>query len=595
MKHRLVMLMFCMLSSMILHATELNNIYSGISGVVLSSLAFGDYDNDGDMDLCISGLTNQGNVTKVYNNVDGEFILTDIALPGISSSSISWVDFDNDGDLDLFIAGRVDNQQIVARLYRNNNGNFTDTNFDFIPVTNASCDWGDIDNDGRIDLIISGSINDTQCVTKLFINSPEGFVESDIPLPAVHSGSVKFGDFDNDGWLDLFITGISQEGPRISKIFRNDQAAFSDINANLLAVGNSSVCWGDFNNDGWLDIALSGRTNANEIGTRVYQNNAGKFVDINAPIEGVYLSSMVWADIDNNGYLDLIISGGQTLTSPFNPYSAVYYNSDGVFTDSQQLTGVCFSAIGICDFDNDNDLDILLTGRTAGGMGASLLYSNTGTPPNIRPSAPNNLRIHEDENYYYFGWDEAMDTLQASISLSYSIMIGSSSGACDIVSPASLSTGVGLLPNLGNIHSMTVYAIRKEVFQQDITYYWSCQAIDNSFSRSFFAQESSFSATSIDDDLIDCDRQFVSVSPNPFNPTATIEYSILQTGPVNLSVFNIRGQRVKTLINGYHERGMHRMVWNGRDEYNRGVASGLYFIRLEAAGKTSVRKAMLLK
>ena len=83
--------------------------------------------------------------------------------------------------------------------------------------------------------------------------------------------------------------------------------------------------------------------------------------------------------------------------------------------------------------------------------------------------------------------------------------------------------------------------------------------------------------------------------PNPFNPSTTIEYSIPQTGRVKLSIYNIRGQKVKTMINGDMEKGQHRIVWNGRDDQNRSVASGVYFIRLEAAGKTSIRKAMLLK
>jgi hypothetical protein len=83
--------------------------------------------------------------------------------------------------------------------------------------------------------------------------------------------------------------------------------------------------------------------------------------------------------------------------------------------------------------------------------------------------------------------------------------------------------------------------------------------------------------------------------PNPFNPSTTIAFSIPETGRVNVSIYNIRGQRVKTLYNADLERGHHRLVWNGRDNGNRNVASGVYFIRLDAAGKSSIRKAMLLK
>ncbi|MCB5255036.1 MAG: T9SS type A sorting domain-containing protein [Candidatus Cloacimonadaceae bacterium] len=85
------------------------------------------------------------------------------------------------------------------------------------------------------------------------------------------------------------------------------------------------------------------------------------------------------------------------------------------------------------------------------------------------------------------------------------------------------------------------------------------------------------------------------IYPNPFNPSTTIDFSIPQTGRAKLSIFNIRGQKVKTLLDGDIEKGQHRVVWNGRDDGNRSVASGVYFIRLEAAGETSIRKAMLLK
>lgn len=151
------------------------------------------------------------------------------------------------------------------------------------------------------------------------------------------------------------------------------------------------------------------------------------------------------------------------------------------------------------------------------------------------------------------------------------------------------------MANFGSIHSTTSYVIRKNIFQPDTTYYWTCQAADYSFARSEFAQEATFSTAVSNSDLIDSSRPLILVTPNPFNPSTTIEFSIFQSSPANLCVFNNRGQKVKTLLEGDIERGQHRVVWNGRDENNRSVASGVYFIRLEAAGKTSIRKAMLLK
>lgn len=83
--------------------------------------------------------------------------------------------------------------------------------------------------------------------------------------------------------------------------------------------------------------------------------------------------------------------------------------------------------------------------------------------------------------------------------------------------------------------------------------------------------------------------------PNPFNPSTTIEYSIPIDGKAKLSIYNIRGQKVNTLFDGTAQKGIHRIVWDGRDVSGRSVASGVYLIHLESSGKSSIRKAMLMK
>ncbi|MCK9310434.1 MAG: T9SS type A sorting domain-containing protein, partial [Candidatus Cloacimonetes bacterium] len=83
--------------------------------------------------------------------------------------------------------------------------------------------------------------------------------------------------------------------------------------------------------------------------------------------------------------------------------------------------------------------------------------------------------------------------------------------------------------------------------------------------------------------------------PNPFNPSTTIAFSIPTTYNTKLSVYNIKGQKVKELINNELASGYHKIIWDGRDKNNRGVSSGIYFFRLQSGGKVSVRKAMLMK
>ncbi|MCK9303156.1 MAG: T9SS type A sorting domain-containing protein, partial [Bacteroidales bacterium] len=83
--------------------------------------------------------------------------------------------------------------------------------------------------------------------------------------------------------------------------------------------------------------------------------------------------------------------------------------------------------------------------------------------------------------------------------------------------------------------------------------------------------------------------------PNPFNPSTTIAFSIPTTCITKLSVYNIKGQKVKDIVHGELASGYHKIIWDGRDKNNRGVSSGIYFFRLESGGKVSVRKAMLMK
>jgi flagellar hook assembly protein FlgD len=84
--------------------------------------------------------------------------------------------------------------------------------------------------------------------------------------------------------------------------------------------------------------------------------------------------------------------------------------------------------------------------------------------------------------------------------------------------------------------------------------------------------------------------------PNPFNPQTNISYNIPEEGNVELSVYNIKGQKVKTLVNETQIRGEHTVVWNGTNKHNKRVASGVYFYKLEINdSKLLINKMLLLK
>jgi hypothetical protein len=150
--------------------------------------------------------------------------------------------------------------------------------------------------------------------------------------------------------------------------------AFTDINAGLPGVQSCSVAWGDYDNDGDLDIALAGQSSTTPI-ARIYRNNgAGSFTDINAGLTGVTLCSLAWGDYDNDGDLDLAVAG-----STINDYISRIYrnNGNGTFCDiSAGLTGVACCSLAWGDYDNDGDLDLAISGADTGGNPITKIYRN---------------------------------------------------------------------------------------------------------------------------------------------------------------------------------------------------------------------------
>ena len=93
--------------------------------------------------------------------------------------------------------------------------------------------------------------------------------------------------------------------------------------------------------------------------------------------------------------------------------------------------------------------------------------------------------------------------------------------------------------------------------------------------------------------------EFKGIYPNPFNPTTTLSFSLNERGRVVIEVFNLKGQKIKTLENRTLEAGEHSVIWNGKDENGNSIPSGIYFSKLDTdlfSGRyTSVKKIILLK
>jgi hypothetical protein len=84
-------------------------------------------------------------------------------------------------------------------------------------------------------------------------------------------------------------------------------------------------------------------------------------------------------------------------------------------------------------------------------------------------------------------------------------------------------------------------------------------------------------------------------APNPFNPSTQISYALPNPGKVELVIYNMIGQQIRSLVDGDRPAGYHRAVWDGRDEHGRGVASGVYFYRFASLGLVQTRRMLVLK
>jgi hypothetical protein len=355
---------------------------AGLTGVDSSSVAWGDYDNDGDLDIVLSGWADGSRVSKVYRNDAGAFADISAGLIGLTEGSLDWGDYDNDGDLDILLTGH----SVIApmsQVYRNDGGGaFSDISAGLTGVFGSSAAWGDCDNDGDLDILLTGTSGlypSYAPLSKVYRNdTPSGFTDIGAALTAVRSSAAAWGDYDNDGDLDILLAGLATDG-RVSKVYRNDGVSgFSDIGAGLTGVSSGSVAWGDVDHDGDLDILLTGHTGVSEV-SQVYRNDgSGVFTDIGAALAGVAYGSGAWGDCDNDGDLDIVLTGLMGSTR----VSKVYRNDGlGAFTDiGAGLTPVTESAVAWGDAEGDGDLDILLTGQDDMTASISRLYRNNSRP-----------------------------------------------------------------------------------------------------------------------------------------------------------------------------------------------------------------------
>jgi hypothetical protein len=592
-----------------------------------------DYDNDGDLDIAVLGYYVVYNVSAENklilmrnDSLEGpdkwKFTYFNVPLGTLTAgaSDMAWGDADDDGDLDLVVG--TDGTTVI---YRNDTGYLvlTDTRLPGYWEDNSqayfnlrSITWTDYDNDGDFDLLIPSVFNFTSSVyqTALMRNDgPNGtggwiFTEFDsVFAPTMHAQS-SWADYDNDGDLDLLLVNIApiyDEG--FIRRYRNDgNGVFAEENIlGSLSIEHGEAQWGDYDGDGDLDILVAG--NLKEVNgsytpmaLRIYRNDSLNFISLevipNPPGVGwVDFTAATWADYDSDGDMDILLAGHYNSGAEIEGRARIYSNDSGVFTDSgNQLpaphaSGDRAGTFSWLDIDGDGDLDYFIAGEyfVPGGNGlveAQMhLYRNDAPGQNLAPSVPAGLSIMQlSDNSVILSWLPCIDDHTPSDALTYDLKLFHDN------IPVSLPDRT---PEPGNVSAVTEWLFTG--LQTGGLYSWILSAVDAAYIGSPFASgEFTMGSVSVTEPgEYNSDGYYIGQNyPNPFCGFTTIRYSIPKDCIVNLNVYDLNGTEVAKVVREKKQAGTYTVTLN-----LIGLSDGIYYYRFQAGDYSLSRKMQMSK
>ncbi|MBR9845307.1 MAG: CRTAC1 family protein, partial [Algicola sp.] len=301
-----------------------------------NGISFYDYNSDGWDDVTLA--TQAGDPIRFFKNINGVFQEETLNIPINTSQikQINWVDYDNDGHIDLYATSNISGN----KLYRNDGSfNFSDVTAESqLPTANVftyGASWGDYNNDGFLDVFLSNRDVALVVPNYLYRNNGNGtFTNVSETAGIINTGNLSFCsaffDFNNDGWQDIYVSKDRIENKNI--LYKNNgDGTFSDVSeaANTdLYIDAMSVTIEDYNSDGWLDIYV---TNTQEGNVFLKNNGDETFTNV-AITNGTTFNSIAWGavflDAENDMDLDIYVSG---LLDGSNPsfLSAALYENDG--------------------------------------------------------------------------------------------------------------------------------------------------------------------------------------------------------------------------------------------------------------------------
>lgn len=576
----------------VVNTGALNQATAGISS------SWGDINNDTYPDLVILQV---GFVQLFTNNGDGTFTKINsghLTNTQFYQNSVMFGDYDNDGNLDLYISNLGPNTPIppntplfpqINFLYKNTGS--PNYSFELITDNGLNSDsnmtwtssWVDFDNDGNLDLLVPGDQGDKDL---FFVNNGDGtFTENEDLLflnPGEFSAAGGWTDFDNDGDQDLLI--VNYQGAN-NELYRNDlvengEIGFTKITGEPIVTDHDydlAPSFGDYDNDGDMDVFIG-----TWIGNRnlLFRNNGGfDFTKISGEpiVEQTWTLAYTWLDFDNDGYLDCFVANSQ------GEKNTLYKNNgDGTFTKITEAdAGDILSSWGftsgasIADYDNDGDIDIFVPGGQA-----SLFRNDVGS-----------------QNNWLQVTCEGVESNRQGIGTKIRVKaeISSSTGVWQLREIHGGPTG-----DRAQNHQRAHFGLGSAAKIDTLLIEWPSGKIDEYFdlgiNQIFNAVEGDSPTSVRDDKSLELGFQLFQNYPNPFNPSTEISFSISIRSNVELVIYNSIGQKVRTLLSSqYLSAGLHSSIWNGKDDAGSQVSSGTYIYSLRAGDFEQSCKLILLK
>lgn len=561
-----------------------------------------DIDNDGDLDIIVSG--EGGGVAKsaIFINNGGTYTLQgseSVITPG-HFADIKMGDIDGDGDLDAIFNGNSNAELGKGIALNDGTGVFTRSAMDVTGAT-ISCGFADFNNDGLIDYYAIG--NGTGNIGTIFFQNTDGTFTKDQSSFAgtnLIDADVSLVDFNNDGYIDMFVSAWDDNGKsRYSSVLTND--GFGRFAAmaqpNLIRKGYGGSVWGDVDGDGFMDLLLNGDGGADGEGSsdiyRLYRNNGGSleakatFNDYRQISVGDGARMVDW---DNDGDLDIILTGwsgtkGRQATMLFVCTNAATFTYTEHELSNTAFPGVSESSIETADLNKDGKIDLLITGYN--GDQASQIgkfnrnicgyYLNQSATANTKPTVPTTL-AHEitksgDETLVTFTWGAATDAQTPQKALTYNMALKNTSTGKWFYNPMAVTSGETNGWRMVSEHGNVFGNKRWEIYNLPAgNYEWTVQAIDANFMGSTFAETKTFTITSTG-----LSNPVSGVAISGFDQKISVKNST--SDMLTIRVYDLAGAMIKQI--------------NSASDVNITLNKGIYLVQVTKGLEKTVQKVVL--